>query len=72
MRSLADGLRPPLTREPLRRPWAACWGQEGLPQPSRGAARMGLQLQLLLQLVAVVVAAAGFGQALVVAGCGPV
>src|SRR5215204_2140159 len=26
-RSLVDGLRPPLTREPLRRPWAG-WGQE--------------------------------------------
>src|SRR5215217_932472 len=25
-RSLVDGLRPPLTREPLRRPWAG-WGQ---------------------------------------------
>src|SRR5688500_6949623 len=27
LRSLADGLWPPLTREPLRRPWAG-WGQE--------------------------------------------
>src|SRR5215218_9736775 len=27
MRSLLDGLRPPLTREPLRCPWAVGWGR---------------------------------------------
>ena len=27
LRSLRVGLRPPLTREPLRRSWAALWGQ---------------------------------------------
>src|SRR5215218_6761566 len=68
-RSLVDGLRPPLTREPLRRPWAG-WGQEracpmcraapedGFAAPAaagRGCGRGGE-------------AAAGPGSA----GCGPV
>src|SRR5215204_4982329 len=61
-RSLVDGLRPPLTREPLRRPWAG-WGRKGPAQCVARRRRMGLQLQL--QLVAVVVAAARLRQALV-------
>src|SRR5215216_4253310 len=39
-RSLVDGLRPPLTREPLRRPWAG-WGQERACPMCRAAPKDG-------------------------------
>jgi hypothetical protein len=56
VRSRCDGLRPPLTREPLHRSGAAVWGQ-GWACPSCRAAP-GMVVQIQLELVAVMVAAA--------------